>query len=589
MAKYGRVSSPASPARRSRPEPVRRFLALASLLAMTMEGGYAGPRPSGSLVPTRSEVIATQGMAATSHPLASQVALDVLKRGGSAVDAAIAANAAIGLMEPTGNGVGGDLFAIVWDARSGKLHGLNASGRSPQSLSLAKLREELRKLNSKTIPPRGPLPVTVPGTVDGWFELHGRFGKLPMKELLQPAIDYARNGFPVTEVIAEGWARNARLLKDYPNFAATFMPNGRAPAKGEVFRNPQLADTLAAIASGGRDAFYKGDIAQRIEKYLRANGGYLTAADFAAHRSEWVEPVSTNYRGYDVWELPPNTQGIAALQMLNILEAYDLKKMGFGSADYLHHFVEAKKLAFEDRARYYADPGFARIPLRGLLSKDYAAKRRKLIGERAALEYAADPRALEQGDTIYLTVADRAGNMVSLIQSNYRGMGSGMTPDGCGFILQDRGEMFSLQDGHANVYAPGKRPFHTIIPAFITRDGKPWLSFGVMGGSMQPQGHVQIVVNLIDFGMNLQEAGDAPRVRHDGSSEPTDEVMRDGGVVVLEQGASAETVKALQARGHKVQVNNDGDFGGYQAILRNAEGVYFGASESRKDGAAQGY
>jgi gamma-glutamyltranspeptidase/glutathione hydrolase len=589
MAKYGRVSSPASPARRSRPEPVRRFLALASLLAMTMEGGYAGPRPSGSLVPTRSEVIATQGMAATSHPLASQVALDVLKRGGSAVDAAIAANAAIGLMEPTGNGVGGDLFAIVWDARSGKLHGLNASGRSPQSLSLAKLREELRKLNSKTIPPRGPLPVTVPGTVDGWFELHGRFGKLPMKELLQPAIDYARNGFPVTEVIAEGWARNARLLKDYPNFAATFMPNGRAPAKGEVFRNPQLADTLAAIASGGRDAFYKGDIAQRIEKYLRTNGGYLTAADFAAHRSEWVEPVSTNYRGYDVWELPPNTQGIAALQMLNILEAYDLKKMGFGSADYLHHFVEAKKLAFEDRARYYADPGFARIPLRGLLSKDYAAKRRKLIGERAALEYAADPRALEQGDTIYLTVADRAGNMVSLIQSNYRGMGSGMTPDGCGFILQDRGEMFSLQDGHANVYAPGKRPFHTIIPAFITRDGKPWLSFGVMGGSMQPQGHVQIVVNLIDFGMNLQEAGDAPRVRHDGSSEPTDEVMRDGGVVVLEQGASAETVKALQARGHKVQVNNDGDFGGYQAILRNAEGVYFGASESRKDGAAQGY
>jgi gamma-glutamyltranspeptidase/glutathione hydrolase len=423
MAKYGRVSSPASPARRSRPEPVRRFLALASLLAMTMEGGYAGPRPSGSLVPTRSEVIATQGMAATSHPLASQVALDVLKRGGSAVDAAIAANAAIGLMEPTGNGVGGDLFAIVWDARSGKLHGLNASGRSPQSLSLAKLREELRKLNSKTIPPRGPLPVTVPGTVDGWFELHGRFGKLPMKELLQPAIDYARNGFPVTEVIAEGWARNARLLKDYPNFAATFMPNGRAPAKGEVFRNPQLADTLAAIASGGRDAFYKGDIAQRIEKYLRTNGGYLTAADFAAHRSEWVEPVSTNYRGYDVWELPPNTQGIAALQMLNILEAYDLKKMGFGSADYLHHFVEAKKLAFEDRARYYADPGFARIPLRGLLSKDYAAKRRKLIGERAALEYAADPRALEQGDTIYLTVADRAGNMVSLIQSNYRGMG----------------------------------------------------------------------------------------------------------------------------------------------------------------------
>lgn len=557
---------------------------------MTMEGGYAGPRPSGSLVPTRSEVIATHGMAATSHPLVSQVALDILKRGGTAVDAAIAANAAIGLMEPTGSGVGGDLFAIVWDAKTKKLFGLNGSGRSPRSLTLAKLREELRKLGADHIPPRGPLPVSVPGAVDGWFELHGRFGKLPMQELLQPAIDYARNGFPVTEVIAEGWARNAALLKEYPNFAATYMPNGRAPAKGEIFRNPLLADTLSAIAQGGRDAFYKGDIAQRIEKYFRANGGYLTAADLAAHHSEWVEPVSTNYRGYDVWELPPNTQGVAALQMLNILEGYDLKKMGFGSADYLHVFVEAKKLAFEDRARYYADPEYAKIPLKGLLSKDYAAKRRALIRlDRAAKEYAADPRALEQGDTIYMTVADGDGNMVSLIQSNYRGMGSGMTPDGCGFILQDRGELFALEDGHPNVYAPGKRPFHTIIPAFITRDGKPWMSFGVMGGAMQPQGHVQIVVNLIDFGMNLQEAGDAPRARHDGSSEPTGEVMKDGGVVVLEQGAKPEVVKALQARGHKVTVTNDGDFGGYQAIMRNAEGVYFGASESRKDGAAQGY
>jgi gamma-glutamyltranspeptidase/glutathione hydrolase len=410
-----------------------------------------------------------------------------------------------------------------------------------------------------------------------------------MQELLQPAIRYARDGFPVTEVIAEGWVRNADRLKDYPNFAATFMPNGHAPAKGEIFRNPLLANTLSAIASGGRDAFYKGEIAQRIEKYMRANGGYLTAADLAAHRSEWVEPVSTNYRGYDVWELPPNTQGVAALQMLNILEAYDLKSLGFGSAEYLHLFVEAKKLAFEDRARYYADPEFAKIPLKGLLSKDYAAKRRKLITDKAALEYPVDPRALEQGDTIYMTVADAAGNMVSLIQSNYRGMGSGMTPDGCGFILQDRGEMFSLKDGHANAYAPGKRPFHTIIPAFITKDGKPWLSFGLMGGAMQPQGHVQIVVNLIDFGMNLQEAGDVPRVRHDGSSEPTDEVMHDGGAVVLETGASAEVIKALQARGHKVTVTNDGDFGGYQAIMRNAEGVYFGASESRKDGAAQGY
>jgi gamma-glutamyltranspeptidase/glutathione hydrolase len=556
---------------------------------MPMEGSAAGPRPSGSLVPTRSEVIATQGMAATSHPLVSQVALDVLKRGGTAVDAAIAANATIGLMEPTGNGVGGDLFAIVWDAKTKKLHGLNGSGRSPKSLTFDKLRAELRKLDSQTIPSRGPLPVSVPGTVDGWFELHGRFGKIPMKELLQPAIGYARNGFPLTEVIARGWAANAKLLEQFPNYRETFMPDGRAPAKGEIFRNPLLADTLSRIAEGGRDAFYKGDIAQRIEKYMRANGGYLTAADLAAHRSEWVEPASTNYRGYDVWELPPNTQGVAALQMLNILEAYDLKGMGFGSPEYLHLFVEAKKLAFEDRARFYADPGFAKIPLKGLLSKQYAAKRRALIGQKAALEYPTDPQALEQGDTIYLTVADSAGNMVSLIQSNYRGMGSGMTPDGCGFILQDRGELFSMTPGHANVYAPGKRPFHTIIPAFVTKDGKPWLSFGVMGGAMQPQGHVQVLVNMIDFGMNLQEAGDVPRVRHDGSSEPTGEHMTDGGDVILEQGYSAEVVRALEARGHKVKVTNDGDFGGYQAILRNAEGVYFGASESRKDGAAQGY
>jgi gamma-glutamyltranspeptidase / glutathione hydrolase len=556
---------------------------------MVMEGSVAGPRPSGSLVPTRSEVIATHGMAATSHPLVSQVALDVLKRGGTAVDAAIAANATMGLMEPTGNGVGGDLFAIVWDAKTRKLYGLNGSGRSPKSLTFDRMQAELRKLGTTKIPPRGPLPVSVPGTVDGWFELHAKFGKIPMKELLQPAIGYAREGFPVTEVIAAGWAANAQVLAQYPNYKETYMPGGRAPAKGEIYRNPLLADTLTKIAEGGRDAFYRGDIAQRIEKYLRANGGYLTAADLAAHHSEWVEPVSTNYRGYDVWELPPNTQGVAALQMLNILEAYDLGKMGFGSAEYLHLFVEAKKLAFEDRARFYADPDFAQIPLQGLLSKAYAAKRRALIGQKAALEYPTDPAALEQGDTIYLTVADSAGNMVSLIQSNYRGMGSGMTPDGCGFILQDRGELFSMTPGHASVYAPGKRPFHTIIPAFVTKDGKPWLSFGVMGGAMQPQGHVQVLVNLIDFGMNLQEAGDVPRVRHDGSSEPTGEQMADGGQVILEQGYSQEVVKALEAKGHKVTVANDGDFGGYQAIQRNAQGVYFGASESRKDGAAQGY
>jgi gamma-glutamyltranspeptidase/glutathione hydrolase len=571
--------------------PVASALAASSLLASLVLLTPASERHVRAPFRTgRSVVMAPHGMVATSHPLAAQVGLDILRRGGNAVDAAIATNAALGLMEPTMCGIGGDLYAIVWDAKTQKLYGLNGSGRSPKSLTLEKLRAELKKLNSTTIPPFGPLPVSVPGAVDGWFELHGKFGKLPMKELLQPAIAYARDGFPVTEVIAEGWEMNAKRLAKFPGFAETYMPRGRAPAKGEIFRNPLLANTLSAIAEGGRDAFYKGDIAKRIDSYMRANGGYLTAADRAAHHSEWVDPVSTNYRGYDVWELPPNTQGVAALQMLNILEAYDLKSMGFGSADYLHLFVEAKKLAFEDRARYYADPDFAKIPLKGLLSKDYAAKRRALIRmDRAALEYPADPKALDQSDTIYMTVADSAGNMVSLIQSNYRGMGSGMTPTGCGFILHDRGELFSLKDGHVNVYAPGKRPFHTIIPAMVTKDGRPVLAFGVMGGDMQPQGHVQIVVNLIDFGMNLQEAGDAPRARHEGSSEPTDEVMKDGGEVVLEVGFAPAVVKALEARGHKVTVANDGNFGGYQAIMKNAEGVYFGASESRKDGAAQGY
>jgi len=556
-------------------------------------GGRANAvdRPTGLPHATRSEVIAQHGMAATSQPLATQIALDILKRGGTAVDAAIAANAALGLMEPTGSGIGGDLFAIVWDAKTSKLYGLNASGRSPQSLTLAKLRQELKRLKVTSIPPRGPLPVTVPGAVDGWFELHQRFGKLPMRDVLAPAIGYARAGFPLSEVIAYYWQRNAQVLEEFPGFAATFLPDGRAPRKGEVFRNPRLADTYEAIAQGGRDAFYRGDIAARIADYMHAQGGYLSKEDLAAHRSTWVEPISTNYRGYDVWQLPPNTQGLATLQMLNILEGYDLAAMGFGSPDYAHVFIEAKKLAFEDRARYYADPEFARAPVETLLAKDYAARRRALISpERAAAAYPSGNASLDQSDTIYLTVADAAGNMVSLIQSNYRGMGSGMTPGDLGFILQDRGELFALVDGHANVYAPGKRPFHTIIPGFVTKDGKPWLSFGVMGGGMQPQGQVQVLVNMIDFGMNLQEAGDAPRMRHDGSSEPTGEQMTDGGTVVLEPGLSAELASALEARGHKVKRTNDGDFGGYQAILREpVSGVYYGASESRKDGAAQGY
>ncbi|MEZ5500399.1 MAG: gamma-glutamyltransferase [Steroidobacteraceae bacterium] len=568
-----------------------RFNLCIVVTIMSVAPTIAGNRPVGAEFATRSEVIAPQGMAATSHPLATQIAIDILKRGGSAVDAAIAANAALGLMEPTGCGIGGDLFAIVWDADAGKLTGYNGSGRSPHALTLEMLRAELRRLDAKSIPPRGPLPVSVPGAVDGWFALHERFGRLPMSDVLAPAIGYARNGFPLTEVIADAWRRNADYLKGYAGFADVFMPGGRAPAKGEIFRNPALADSYALLASAGRDAFYKGPIARSIAKYMREQGGFLDAEDFAGHHGEWVQPVSASYRGYEVWQLPPNTQGIATLQILNILEGYDLRALGYGSADYLHLFTEAKKLAFEDRARYYADPGFSPAPVAALISKDYAAERRKLIDrDHASRKLPSGDAALLRGDTIYLTVADAAGNMVSLIQSNYRGMGSGMTPPGLGFILQDRGELFSLQDGHANVYAPAKRPFHTIIPAFVTRGGKPWLSFGVMGGAMQPQGQAQVLINLIDFGMNLQEAGDAPRLRHDGSSEPTGEVMTDGGEIVLEKGFDPAVVAELERRGHRVRVANDGDFGGYQAIMFDAtRHVYSGASESRKDGNAQGY
>ncbi len=545
-----------------------------------------GDRISSRNFATRSEIIARHGMAATSQPLATQIALDILKQGGNAVDAAIAANAALGLMEPTGSGIGGDLFAIVWDVKTRKLYGLNASGRSPYSLTL----EYFKKNGYKKIPPHGPLPVSVPGCVDGWFELHERFGKLPMEKILAPAIRYAREGFPVSELIAYYWQRSVPILRKYPNFEKIFTIDGRAPRKGEIFRNPYLANTLEKIARGGREVFYRGEIARTIDAFMRRVGGFLSYRDLADHRSEWVEPVSTNYRGYDVWELPPNGQGIAALQMLNILEGYDLKSMGFGSADYIHYFVEAKKLAFEDRAKFYADPDFNDIPVDWLISKEYAAQRRQLIRpDRAARHYDPGVPQLEHGETIYLTVADEEGNMVSLIQSNYRGMGSGMVPDDLGFILQDRGELFTLEEGHFNTYAPHKRPFHTIIPAFVTKDGKPWLSFGVMGGAMQPQGHVQILVNLIDFGMNLQEAGDAPRIRHDGSSQPTGEKMTTGGWVNLESGFSYDVVRELMRRGHRVRFSNGG-YGGYQAIRYDSKNkVYYGASESRKDGQAAGY
>ncbi|MEM7102241.1 MAG: gamma-glutamyltransferase [Bacteroidota bacterium] len=541
-------------------------------------------RITGKGFATRSEVIAKNGMAATSHPLATQVALDILKAGGNAVDAAIAANAALGLMEPTGCGIGGDIFAIHWDANTQKLYGLNGSGRSPKSLTLDYFLEK----DMKKIPAYGPLPVSVPGTVDGWFELHDKFGSMPMSDILQPAINYAREGFPVTELIAYYIQRTAKRFHDMPNFAEVWMPGGEAPKKGDLFKNPDLANTYEQIAKGGRDAFYKGDMAKTMANFIKEQGGFLSYEDLATHESEWIDPVSTNYRGYDVWELPPNGQGIAALQILNILERYDIASMGFGSAEYIHLFTEAKKLAYEDRAKYYADPAFNDIPVKELISKSYADKRNELINpNRAARTY--DAGKLQTGETIYMTVADKDGNMISLIQSNYRGMGSGMVPEGLGFMLQDRAELFTLEKGHFNVYEPGKRPFHTIIPAFVTKDGKPFMSFGVMGGGMQPQGHVQILVNMIDFGMNLQEAGDAPRIQHKGSSEPTGSVMTDGGTLNLESGIDYSVIRTLMSIGHKV-VWDLGSYGGYQAIMYNEkQGVYYGASESRKDGQAAGY
>lgn len=542
-------------------------------------------RITGRTFATRSEVIAVNGMAATSHPLATQIAIDILKKGGTAVDAAIAANAALGLMEPTGSGIGGDLYAIVWDAGKRKLLGLNASGRSPQSLPF----DYFKKNKISAIPSHGPLPVSVPGCVDGWFELHKKFGKLNMPEIMAPAIEYAEKGFPVTELIAYYLARGVKIHGDrYPNVYNIYTLDGKTiPAKGDVFKNPMLAKTYRIIAQQGRDGFYKGEVAKTIAGFIQSQGGFLSYDDLARHRSEWVEPVSTNYRGYDVWELPPNGQGIAALQMLNILEGYDFSKIPFGSEKHIHLFIEAKKLAFEDRAKYYADMDFVKVPVQTLISKEYAAKRRKLINEQRAGAFEAGT-AME-GGTIYLTVADKDGNMVSLIQSNYRGLGSGMVPPGLGFMLQNRGELFNLNEGHTNVYAPGKRPFQTIIPGFVTKNGEPFLSFGVMGGDFQPLGHVQIIMNLIDFGMNLQEAGDAPRISHSGSSDPTGLPKPSRGEIELESGFDYETIRQLMEMGHKVVFSN-GNYGGYQAIMFDpVRKIYFGASESRKDGNAAGY
>ena len=551
------------------------------LLTMATTGsGY--DRITGEKFASRSEVIGQNGMVATSHPLATQIGLDILKQGGTAVDAAIAANIALGLMEPTGNGIGGDLFAIIWDAKSNKLHGLNASGPAPMNLSIDYFEQQ----GLKKIPAYGPLPVTVPGAVDGWVKLHEKFGKLKFKSLFEPTIEYAEKGFPITETIAYYLDKSQKRFEKYPNFSEVWIKNGRMPQKGEIFKNPQLANTLRIIAEKGREGFYEGEIAQTMANFVQAQGGFLTYDDLARFHSEWTQPVSSNYRGYDVWELPPNGQGIAALQLLNILENYDLKKMGLFSSEYIHLFTEAKKIVFADRAKYYADPNFSNIPVNELISKSYAKERAKLINFDKASK-ANDAGILKSGDTIYLTVADKFGNMVSLIQSNYRGMGSGMMPTGLGFMLQDRGELFSLDKNHKNALEGGKRPFHTIIPAFVTKDGKPFISFGVMGGATQPQAHAQIIINMIDFGLNLQEAGDAPRIVHSGSSQPTGELMTDGGSLSIESGFGKQIEQELSNKGHTIKYQK-GVFGGYQAIMFK-DGVYYGASETRKDGQAAGY
>ncbi|MBP7148194.1 MAG: gamma-glutamyltransferase [Acidobacteria bacterium] len=564
-----------------------RVVAVTVLLLLAVLPALAADRTEGRAFATRSVVYARHGMVAAAHPLAAQVGIDVLQRGGTAVDAAIAVNAALAVLEPVACGPGGDLFAIVWDAKNRKLHGLNASGRAPRALTADKVPPAA----DGTIPLYTPYAWTVPGAVDGWFELHARFGKLPLKGLLAPAIELARDGAPVPQVIAGAWQRSERVFKDKPGFAEVFLPGGRAPREGEIFRNPALARTLEAIAAGGRTAFYDGPIAEAIVAFSRKVGGFFAIEDFRGHRSEWVEPIASEYRGVRLVELPPNGQGLAALEMLNVLETFDLRALGRDSADFWHLLVEAKKLAFADRARYYADPAFAKVPVAALLSKDYARERAKRIDLRRAAQV-DEPGAvpLDRGtDTTYLAVGDAAGNLVSLIQSNYTGFGSGYVVPELGFGIHNRGSLFALAEGHPNRLEPGKRPFHTIIPAFLFRGDDPWCAFGVMGGGTQPQAHAQVVINLVDFGMNLQEAGDAPRFVHEGSSEPTGTPMKDGGELALESGLPPEVVRDLARKGHRI-VAAPGIFGGYQAVCRDPQtGVLSGASESRKDGAALGY
>ncbi|MEO0591044.1 MAG: gamma-glutamyltransferase [Pseudomonadota bacterium] len=566
-----------------------------------------GGRPVGANW-SRSPVIAQNGMAATAHPLATQIALQILKDGGNAVDAAIAANAALGLMEPTGNGIGGDLFAIIYDPKTDKLYGVNGSGRSPSGQSYEDMMAKLG--NRNRIPSVGVLPITIPGTVDAWFTMHERFGSKPMSDVLAPTVKYAREGHPVAPVIAmylgNGLRSYTRRLEmydfEFDNARATYFKDGRAPKAGEIFKNPDLGNTLERIGENGRDEFYAGDTAKIIVDYLQRNGSAFTLEDFANHSSEWVEPACAAYRdGFELCELPPNGQGFAALQMVNILKNVDLRQWERGSVEVLHYITEAKRLAYADVARFYADPDFAPFPME-LLTEEYGKERFALIDpdkatpvfEPGTIEVA--PKLEGEGDTTYLTVVDGDGLMVSLIQSNYRGMGGGMVPDGLGFMFQDRGELYSLDPDHPNAYAANKRPFHTIIPAFVKKDGKPFMTLGLMGGGMQPQGHVQVLINIADYGMNLQEAGDAARLNHDGGRQPTNTLtgpVFDGdlGRLNVEAGIPAETIEALKAMGHNVRVVTNGVmFGGYQAIKRDPEtGVLTGATEMRKDGQASGF
>jgi gamma-glutamyltranspeptidase/glutathione hydrolase len=553
---------------------------------------HGGDRIDGATWASRSPAWGLHGAAATAHPLATLAAIEMLKAGGSAVDAAVAANAVLGFGEPISCGVGGDCFVLMWDPAQKKVLGLNGSGRSPKGLSLA---EQRKRANSKgLINSFGAVSVSVPGAVDAWWTLHQKFGKLPWKDLFGPAIRHAEEGAPIVQNVAFYVGASQRTfnkpeshIEEVANFNSVWAKDGKTPREGDVFRNPQLAKTYRLIAEGGGRAFYEGEIADHIEAYFKRIGGWMTKADLAAHHSEWVEPRSIDYRGTDVWALPPNSQGLVTLQMLNIMGEFDIKGMGFQSAQAIHHEVEAKRLAFEDRAKFYADPSFYKQPTDWLLSKDYARERAKLIRRDKILVPAYAGQAPSHGDTTYFTVADKDGMMVSQIQSNYRGMGSGLMPDGLGFMFQNRGELFALADGHPNLYAPGKRPFQTIIPGFATRGGEPLLAFGVMGGDMQPQGQAQVISNLVDFELGLQEAGDAPRWHHEGGHEPTGEDLGPLGELNLETGVPVATQKALAGLGWKLSPN-PGVYGGYEAIQRHP-GRYAAATEMRKDGTALAY